>query len=55
MAMLIINAPVISGGRIFFSKSASVSLSNDVPNYSGYPLRFMARLLASGLAILLRR
>ena len=30
-------------------------LSNDVPSYPGYPLRFMARLLASGVAMLLRR
>jgi hypothetical protein len=36
-------------------KPAAVALPNDVPSYPGYPLRFMARLLASGAAMLLRR
>jgi len=42
--------------RIFTRfKPAAVSLSNDVPSYPGFPLRFVARLLTSGAAMLLRR
>jgi hypothetical protein len=36
-------------------KPAVVVLPNDVPSYPGYPLRFMAKLLGSGAAMLLRR
>jgi hypothetical protein len=36
-------------------KSPDVVLSDDVPSYPGYPLRLVAKLLASGAAILLRR
>jgi hypothetical protein len=36
-------------------KSPDVVLSGDVPSYPGYPLRLVARLLASGVAMLLRR
>jgi hypothetical protein len=36
-------------------KPAAVVLPNDVPSYRGYPLRFMAKLLASGAAMLLHR
>ena len=37
------------------SKSPGVVLSDDVPSYPGYPLRFVAKLLASGVGMLLRR
>jgi hypothetical protein len=37
------------------SKPAAAALPDDVPGYPGYPLRLMARLLASGAAMLLRR
>ncbi len=36
-------------------KPAAGVLPNDVPSYPGYPLRFMAKLLASGAAMLLHR
>jgi hypothetical protein len=36
-------------------KAPDVVLSDDVPSYPGYPLRFLAKLLASGVAMLLRR
>jgi hypothetical protein len=36
-------------------KGADVVLSDDVANYPGYPLRLLAKLLASGVAMLLRR
>ncbi|EJZ22081.1 hypothetical protein RCCGEPOP_06606 [Rhizobium sp. Pop5] len=36
-------------------KPDDVILPNDLPSYRGYPLRFMARLLASGAAMLLGR
>jgi hypothetical protein len=34
---------------------ADVALADDVPNYPGYPPRFMIRLLAAGVAMLLER
>jgi hypothetical protein len=37
------------------SRSAAAALPGDVPHYLGYPLRLMAKLLASGAAMLLRR
>lgn len=36
-------------------KPAAVVLASDVPSSPGYPLRLMAKLLASGAAMLLRR
>jgi len=36
-------------------KPDDVILPNDLPSYRGYPLRLMAKLLASGAAMLLRR
>jgi hypothetical protein len=36
-------------------KSPGVVLSDDVPSYPGYPLRLVAKLLASGVGMLLRR
>jgi hypothetical protein len=36
-------------------KPENVVLRNDVPSYRGYPLRLMAKLLASGATMLLRR
>jgi hypothetical protein len=36
-------------------KPDGVILPDDVPSYRGYPLRLMAKLLASGAAMLLRR
>ena len=36
-------------------KPEDAVLPNDLPSYRGYPLRLMARLLASGAAMLLRR
>jgi len=36
-------------------KPGGVGLPDDVPSFSGYPLRFMAKLLASRVAMLLRR
>jgi hypothetical protein len=36
-------------------KSPDVVLADGVPSYPGYPLRFVAKLLASGMAMLLRR
>ncbi len=35
-------------------KTNDVVLPDDVPSYRGYPLRFMAKLLASGAAMLFR-
>jgi hypothetical protein len=37
------------------SKPDGVTLPDDVPSYPGYPLRLLAKLLASGAATLLRR
>ena len=37
------------------SKSPGVVLSDDVPSYPGYPLKLAVKLLASGVAMLLRR
>lgn len=36
-------------------RRSDAELPGDAPNYPGYPLRFMARLLVSGAAMLLRR
>jgi hypothetical protein len=37
------------------SRPAAAALPGDVPSYPGYPLRLMAKLLASGAAMLLSR
>jgi hypothetical protein len=37
------------------SKPAGGDLPNDVPSYPGYSLKFMAKLFAAWLAMLLRR
>ncbi len=37
------------------SKPAGTDLPNDVPNYSGYSSKFMAKLLGAWIAMLLRR
>lgn len=37
------------------SRCAGRDLPNDVPNYSGYSLKFMAKLFAAWIAMLLRR
>ena len=37
------------------SKPAGVALPHDMPSFPGYPLRLVAKLLASGAAMLLRR
>ncbi len=37
------------------SKPAGSALPNDVPNYSGYSLKFMAKLFGAWIAMLLRR
>jgi hypothetical protein len=37
------------------SKPAGSDLPNDVPNYSGYSLKFMAKLFGAWIAMLLRR
>lgn len=37
------------------SRHAGVDLPDDVPNYSGYSLKFMAKLFAAWIAMLLRR
>lgn len=37
------------------SRRAGRDLPNDVPNYSGYSLKFMAKLFAAWIAMLLRR
>lgn len=37
------------------AKPAGSELPNDVPSHSGYPLKFVAKLLAARVAMLLRR
>lgn len=37
------------------SKPAGVDLPDDVPSYPGYPLKFIAKLLAARIAMLFRR
>jgi hypothetical protein len=36
-------------------KSENSDVPSDVPNYAGYPLKFMAKLVAARIAMLLRR
>ena len=36
-------------------KAENSDVPSDVPNYAGYPLKFMAKLVAARIAMLLRR